>query len=516
MHTVLTVAGSDSSGGAGIEADIKAITANGSYALTAITALTAQNTVGVEDIAYTSRAMLDKMLHANFSDIKIDVVKTGMLTVDAVEVLNRYLDEYHAGKPLVVDPVLITTSGCKLADDGTLQASISKLFQKATVITPNLVEAELILGEKLDLASMDSLKLSCKKIHQTTGCKNVLLKGGHNVIDNSYLIDILYTSFNDGFKIFKNQYLHTSNTHGTGCTLASSIAANLANNYSLECSVDAAIRYVHECIEATSDISLAAGSGKSNGPLNHFYAIPTISKTELPNGSQLFSKGHFVEFLLNHPTIKPNWHAYVHHEFVRQLGNGSLPKNKFIHFLKQDYAYLINYARVHSLSASVAPDIVCIQREANILNAIANEMELHRAKLANHGITDLSNIVESEACKQYKDYLMHIAKTGDWLDIQVALAPCLFGYKQAADSVEVSASFANNDNPVAEYVQWIEDYRTDRFAEAVELGKKTLEAHGAGINAAKTMQLVKIFADVTLLEVNFWTDALNYTDPSAE
>lgn len=511
LATVLTVAGSDSSGGAGIEADVKAITANGAYALTAITGLTAQNTKGVTAVQYTEKNQFEKILDANFTDIDIDVVKTGMLTVEAVDVLAEFVSKYHVGKPFVIDPVLVSTSGATLGKKEVLLRAIDKLIKKATLLTPNFQEAKEILTaleSDFEVESLEDLKKAAKIIQSKTGVVSVLLKGGHipwaedgkiaTGGQEATITDVLYHSVDDSFTIYRSDFVKTENTHGTGCTLASSISANLAKGYDVKHAIDSAIRYVHGAIVAAAKI------GHGNGPLNHVYHI--VSTPAVTHDlNTLFLEGHFVDFLKNHPTVTPIWEMYVHHPFVSQVADGSLPKHKFIHFLKQDYAYLINYARVHSLAASVAPDIDCIEREAGILQNIAHEMSLHVGKLGKHGITDLTSLKLSRAGKEYADYLTAVAKEGDWLEINVALAPCLLGYNEAALNSTVTVG-------EGEYLDWVNDYKSEDFYNAVILGKETLERHAIGISTEKALKLVKVFADVALLEVNFWNDALHFEE----
>lgn len=509
LSTVLTVAGSDSSGGAGIEADIKAITANGAYALTAITALTAQNTTGVDSIQYTDREQFQKILNSNFTDVDIDVVKTGLLTIDSIDVLSDFISKYHVGKPFVIDPVLVATTGASLGKKEVLIKAIEKLINKATLLTPNFLEAKEILknlNQDFEITTLDDLKKAAKLIQLQTGVISVLIKGGHipwtaegkiaHQGEESIITDVLYHSVDDSFTIYKSDFVITENTHGTGCTLASSISANLSKGMNIKHAIDSAIRYVHGAIVAADKI------GHGNGPLNHVYHI--VSSPSLTHDlNSLFLEGHFVDFLLTHPIVRPIWSMYVTHPFVSQLADGSLPKRKFIHFLKQDYAYLINYARVHSLAASIAPDIECIGREAKILENISNEISLHVGKLAKHNIYDLKSLKLSRVGQEYADYLMSVAKSGDWLEVNVALAPCLLGYREASMNVDISVG-------EGEYLDWINDYRSEDYNNAVIMGKETLERLSIGISTSKALKLVKIFADVSLLEVNFWNDALNY------
>ncbi|CCH45403.1 putative phosphomethylpyrimidine kinase 2 [Wickerhamomyces ciferrii] len=508
LSTVLTVAGSDSSGGAGIEADVKAITANGAYALTAITALTAQNTKGVDAVQYTTKDQFEKILNANFSDIDIGVIKTGLLTVDAIDVLADYVTKYHVGKPFVIDPVLVATTGATLSKKDVLLRAIDKLIKKATLLTPNYLEAKEILkylNKDFDIETLEDLQKAAKIIQTETGVVSVLLKGGHIPWDSNnkvassgnekFITDVLYHSIDNTFTIYKSDFITTENTHGTGCTLASSISANLAKGYDVKHSIDQAIRYVHGGIVAAEKI------GHGNGPLNHVYHI--VSPPALTNNlNTLYTEGHFVDFLKNHPTVKPIWELYVNHPFVAQVSSGTLPKHQFVHYLKQDHAYLTTYARVNALAAAVAPDIDCIRMQAGVLENIAHEMTLHVGKLAKHGVYDLKSLELSRAGKEYADHLLNIAHQGDWLEILVSLSPCLFGYGEAANAADLKIT-------EGEYFDWVQDYRAKDFNDAMELGRQSLEKHSIGISTEKALKLVKIFADVSLLEVYFWNDALS-------
>ena len=248
MKTAITIAGSDSSGGAGIQADIKTMIANGVYAMSAITALTAQNTTGVTSILNATPEFLGQELDSIFTDIYPDAVKIGMVSdKELIKVIAAKLRQYEA-KNIVVDPVMVATSGAKLISDDAADILKEELFPLASVLTPNIPEAE----EMIDAAKKISEKYHCA----------VLCKGGHNLNDAN---DLLYA---DGvYRWFNGKRIDNPNTHGTGCTLSSAIASNLAKGFSLEESVERAKEYISGALAAMLNF------GKGSGPMDHGFAI---------------------------------------------------------------------------------------------------------------------------------------------------------------------------------------------------------------------------------------------------
>ena len=246
MKTALTIAGSDSSGGAGIQADIKTMTANGVFALSAITALTAQNTTGVTGIFETTPEFLAQQLDAVFTDIYPDAIKIGMVSSSAlIETIAKKLRQYDA-KHIVVDPVMVATSGSKLLQDSAIQILTGQLLPMAEVVTPNIPEAEILSGMTItDAAGMEA---AAKCISEKYGCA-VLCKGGHKVNDAD---DLLWR--NGSGKWFHGERIANPNTHGTGCTLSSAIASNLAKGFDLDTSVERAKAYISGCLSAMLDL----------------------------------------------------------------------------------------------------------------------------------------------------------------------------------------------------------------------------------------------------------------------
>lgn len=259
MRTALSIAGSDSSGGAGIQADIKTMTANGVYAMTAITALTAQNTTGVTGIMEVTPEFLAQQLDSIFTDIRPDAVKIGMVSSSAlIQVIAEKLKEYKA-ENIVVDSVMVATSGSKLISDDAIETLKTCLMPLSSILTPNIPEAEVLAEMKVE--TEEEMILAAKKISETFHCA-VLCKGGHQLNDAN---DLLYR---DGeYKWFHGKRIQNPNTHGTGCTLSSAIASNLAKGYSMDESVKRAKDYISEALEAMLDL------GKGSGPMKHCFNI---------------------------------------------------------------------------------------------------------------------------------------------------------------------------------------------------------------------------------------------------
>ncbi|MDE6433257.1 MAG: bifunctional hydroxymethylpyrimidine kinase/phosphomethylpyrimidine kinase [Lachnospiraceae bacterium] len=259
MYKVLSIAGSDSSGGAGIQADLKTITCLGEYGMTVITALTAQNTMGVDNVETVSVQMVQSQIDAVFCDIRPDAVKLGMIaTPDIMEAVCDKLMEYKA-KNIVVDPVMVATSGSTLMENRTVQTLKERLIPIADIITPNISEAEVLSGIKI--CGMEDMRKVAEKI--ASYCKGaILIKGGHL---SEGAEDLLYK---DGKVVwFSSKRLENSNTHGTGCTLSSAIATFLAKGFCMEDSVERAKDYV------TGAIAVGLDLGNGRGPLWHNYIL---------------------------------------------------------------------------------------------------------------------------------------------------------------------------------------------------------------------------------------------------
>ena len=259
MNTALTIAGSDCSGGAGIQADLKTMTMNGVYAMSVITALTAQNTMGVRAIQESTPEFLKQQLDSIFEDIYPDAIKIGMVSSsELIRVIADRLKYYHA-KNVVVDPVMVATSGSSLMENTAVKTLVEELLPISALVTPNIPEAQILTG--LTIETKEEMIAAAKKIGDEYHCA-VLLKGGHSINDAN---DLLYA---DGeFVWFKGKRIDNNNNHGTGCTLSSAIASNLAKGFTLDESIKRAKDYISGALEAMLDL------GKGSGPMNHAFDL---------------------------------------------------------------------------------------------------------------------------------------------------------------------------------------------------------------------------------------------------
>ena len=266
MRTALSIAGSDSSGGAGIQADIKTMSANGVYAMTAVTALTAQNTTGVTDILDSTPAFLSAQLDAVFTDIFPDAVKIGMVSsVELISVIAQKLRQYGA-RHIVVDPVMVATSCSRLLREDAVEALKTELLPLAEVATPNIPEAEILAD--MPIRTPADMEAAARKISEQYGCA-VLCKGGHDLNDANDLL------WKDGAGYwFNGRRINNPNTHGTGCTLSSAIAANLAKGMALEDAVRRAKEYISGALAAMLDL------GHGRGPMNHLFDLKSAYMKE--------------------------------------------------------------------------------------------------------------------------------------------------------------------------------------------------------------------------------------------
>lgn len=259
MRTALSIAGSDSSGGAGIQADLKTMTMNGVFAMSAITALTAQNTTGVRAISEVTPEFLAQQIDAVFEDIFPDAVKIGMVaSTGLIETIADRLRFYHP-ENIVVDPVMVATSGARLISEDAVDTLTKELLPLAAVVTPNIPEAEILSG--CTIANAEDMVTAARKISTAYGCA-VLCKGGHAINDANDLLCV-----NGTIRWFHGKRIDNPNTHGTGCTLSSAIAANLAKGHPLETAVERAKDYISGALGDMLDL------GKGNGPMNHAFDL---------------------------------------------------------------------------------------------------------------------------------------------------------------------------------------------------------------------------------------------------
>ncbi|KAH0584591.1 hypothetical protein H2248_010125 [Termitomyces sp. 'cryptogamus'] len=500
-RSVLTIAGSDSSGGAGIQADLKTIAAHGCYGASVITALTAQNTTGVQGVQPTPPAFVEKQIISVLHDIETHAIKTGMLyDAECIRAVVRALMTQSSGStlPIICDPVCVSTSGHSLLDPTAIQVLIEEFFPLTTLITPNKFEAERLLslkGESSEIHNLQDMVVAAKDLLRY-GSHAVLLKGGHLITSMGDVKDLLHQfpdidaifsgllssnmeilqgdstrdpklvvdvfSEGDQIAIFARPHINSKSTHGTGCTLSAAIASCLARGSNLKEAVKDATIYTHLAIQMAEPI------GHGHGPLNHFHAvaprlIPRASPSDPYPLTRLLIEGNLSD-----------WKEYVEHDFVKLLGLGTLSRETFLHFMVQDYHYLKYYARAYGLLAAKSTSFKAIESAAQIIFNIVSEIDTHKSYCAKFGLSkdEVENMPESAACTSYGAYLLDIGLQGDTTKLLMALLACLLGYGEVGLWLKKEAALLDSwvvtdGNP---YKKWMDDYGGNRYQNAVKAG----------------------------------------------
>ncbi|EJD48646.1 thiamin biosynthesis protein [Auricularia subglabra TFB-10046 SS5] len=553
LPVVLTIAGTDPSGGAGIQADLKTFTAHGCFGTSAITALVAQNTTGVQAVHAPSPDFVAHQIRCVLEDATVDALKTGMLyNADTIRsVVETLRNHYNTGDvpPLVVDPVSVSTSGHTLLERSAVEVLLHDLLPLAAIVTPNVPEAELMLdtaqrADETKITSVQDMIASVSALG-ALGSRTVLLKGGHVNFKRDDLLALLHASKLDSSlsvvwldaaiagpepvhvlvrnasasqdhelivdvlfekpgktTVFVRSRLDTTSTHGTGCTLSASIACELAFGKSMRDAVRDAILYTHRGIET------APGIGKGHGPLNHVHSvIPRPLPVKSASNPFPFTSAMIAG-------CGGDWAAYVKHPFVQQLGKGTLPLENFKHFIIQDWHYLRYYARANGLLAAKSHSFAGMSAAALTIQAIVSEKSTHEELCAAYGVSQevLRSTPESPATAAYGGYLLDVALTGDAGAVLVVLGSCLVGYGEVGlwlvnQAKEGKSSIKVDGNP---YQRWIEDYAGDVYQKAVTVGIEALEhmAADAPPSAAKLNEYKYIWHKCTRLEKGFWDMAM--------
>ncbi|CAE6441375.1 unnamed protein product [Rhizoctonia solani] len=539
---ILTIAGTDPSGGAGIQADLKTFAAHGCYGTSVVTALVAQNTQGVQAIHAPPPDFVAHQIQCVLDDIPPRAIKTGMLTDEpTLRAVLKTLKEFYAGDkampPLVVDPVMVSTSGHSLLESSANALIKEELVPLAAMITPNAPEAELLLG--LEPGSVKDLEamLGAAEGISKLGPRATLVKGGHCKLSSGDVLalvktrdaDTLYVRWDAGcgpdqpailrlenarameevvvdvlhlqdpkadgvatVTLFVRPRLETTSTHGTGCTLSAALACAFAQGLNPFDAVVQATRYSHQAIATAPHV------GKGHGPLNHGHSV--IARI-IPQPTPV-NPYPFVSALIN--SCPGLWREYIEHPFVTQLAAGKLPAESFVHYLKQDYIYLKHYARAHGLLAAKSSTFSGAGAAATIVLHIVRESQMHVDYCAKWGVTpeELEATPELPATAAYARYIMDVGYQGDDFMLIIAVASCLLGYAEVGKRL-LAAGANTEGNP---YKRWIEDYGGVEFQEATKRGIDLMEQRAAGDppSARRFAQLQDVWERCVRLEIGFW------------
>lgn len=450
---VLSVAGTDPTGGAGIQADLKSIGAHGGYGMAVVTSLVAQNTRGVRSVHTPPSAFLEEQLLAVSDDVTIDAVKIGMLgDVDTIRTVCRWLPR-AAGAVVVLDPVMVATSGDRLLA-AEAEDELRALVPLADLVTPNLAELAVLLGEAVAPdwgAALDQ----GKRLAAATGT-SVLVKGGHLVArtvgdaEAGGCPDALVDS-SGSVTVVPGARVDTRNTHGTGCSLSAALATVQARTGDWEQSLVLVKDWLRGSLERADELEVGGG----NGPIHHFHQFSAGSVQKVPQDDRPFSE-RVWELTSGHRS------AIETLGFVRALGDGSLPDGQFAYYLAQDALYLGEYSRVLARASALAPTEAEQQFWAkSALNCLEVESELHRTWLAGREAPGKQGPVT----KAYVDHLLAASGNGSYAVLVAAVLPCFWLYAHVGNVLHAQWSDAGADR-AHPYANWMETYADPAFADA--------------------------------------------------
>lgn len=487
---VLSIAGSDPSGGAGVQADLKSIAANGGYGMAAITALTVQNTRGVRAVHVPPTEMLGAQLDALSDDIVIDAVKIGMLAdADVVSTVIAWLDRVRP--PIVVlDPVMVATSGDRLLD-ADAESALHELARRAHLITPNLAELEALTGDRLH--GWEDALAAGERLSARIGAA-VLVKGGH--LPGDQAPDALVDARDGSRREFAGTRLATGSTHGTGCSLSSAIATRMARGEEPGDAVDAARTWLRESLRAGAGLRV----GRGHGPVHHF--------------SGLWSRGGLTTRPRAEDIATTWWDgiADIRSEidalpFIRALADGSLPRASFLFYLAQDALYLRAYARVLAEAARLAPTSAEQAFWADSAHgAIAGELDLHAAWLTPAaGVSEGTFAAEpAPVTTAYLDHLRSVAFGGHYPELIAAILPCFWLYTDLGARLQAGEFGASAREPSHPYATWLATYGDPAFATATVRAVEYVTQAAAIADDSTRARMRRVFEASSRLERDFF------------
>nr|WP_201470199.1 bifunctional hydroxymethylpyrimidine kinase/phosphomethylpyrimidine kinase [Microbacterium hydrocarbonoxydans] len=451
---VLSIAGSDPSGGAGIQADLKSIAANGGYGMAALTALTAQNTVGVRGVHVPPATFLREQLDAISDDIVVDAVKVGMLA--NAEVIRTVADWLDAVRPpiVVLDPVMVATSGDRLLDQDA-EAALGDLLRRAHIVTPNLDELAVLAGRAV--TGWDDALAAAQDVSTMIGAA-VLVKGGH--LDARDVPDALVDAARGVRREFPGTRIRTANTHGTGCSLSSALATRLARGETAVDAVASARAWLREALRESETLHV----GRGHGPVSHLAGLWRRGGLETGDTAE---------------RIRAEWWARTADvragidelPFIRGLADGTLAREPFLFYLAQDALYLREYARVLAEASRLAPtphEQAFWARSAE--GAITGELELHASWLAPGAGVDAatSDVTPAPATVAYLDHLRSVAFGGDYAELIAAVLPCFWLYTDLGRRLHAGEFGEYASDPRHPYASWLATYADPAFEDATD------------------------------------------------
>ncbi|MGG5175326.1 bifunctional hydroxymethylpyrimidine kinase/phosphomethylpyrimidine kinase [Pseudarthrobacter sp. J1763] len=500
---VLSIAGSDPSGGAGIQADLKSIAANGGYGMAVITALTAQNTRGVQGVHVPPTVFLNQQLESISADIDVDAVKIGMLgNAEVIRTVAAWLTRTQPAV-VVLDPVMVASSGDRLLDPDA-EAAMRELLPLADLITPNIPELAALLGEPVVQSWAEALEQG-KRLAAELG-STVLVKGGH--LDGPVCPDALINTVGflaEEVVLFESARVDTRNTHGTGCSLSSALATIFVSTQDWVLSVREAKSWLVDALESADQLNVGSG----HGPVNHFHALwngqawSGHQPTSTPNGT---AGEHAREWWR---LAAESLSAIYKLGFIKELSDGSLSAKDFAYYLSQDALYLNGYSRVLQRASELAPHQGAKDFWAHsAAQCIEVEAELHRNWLSSYadggfvgspiGITPPGPVTQT-----YLDHLDAAAAQGNYPVVVAAVLPCFWLYAEVG--AVLYAQFCDAGEPATHpYAQWLKNYADEEFAEATRTAITLADEAAVRASAPEREAMKTAFAAACQYEVEFF------------
>lgn len=489
---VLAIAGSDPSGGAGIQADLKSIAAHGGYGMAAITALTAQNTRGVSAVHVPPADFLTAQLDAISDDISIDAVKIGMLGDSSViDAVRSWLEKVRPAV-VVLDPVMVATSGDRLLQESA-EAALQALLPYADLITPNLAELAILLKEPVAGNWAAALEQG-KRLAAQTGT-TVLVKGGHLDGDGGCpdaLVNTVGLLAQD-VVVVPGERVPTRNSHGTGCSLSSAMATVQARVGDWEAALREVKPWLQEALRTSADLDVGTG----NGPVHHFHHVQQQTEDHARTG-RVPAEGEFALSLRDAATADlETIHGL---DFIKALADGSLPEQEFAYYLAQDALYLNGYSRVLARAAAIAPteaEQLFWARSAQ--NCLEVESELHRTWLNGRTAT----VTPGPVTKSYVDHLLAASAAGSYGVLVAAVLPCFWLYAEVGEALHAQflAAGAPESHP---YAMWLRTYADEEFAAATRQAIAHTDAAARAASASERDAMILAFRQSARYEVDFF------------
>ncbi|TLM86224.1 bifunctional hydroxymethylpyrimidine kinase/phosphomethylpyrimidine kinase [Pseudarthrobacter sp. NamE2] len=478
---VLSIAGSDPSGGAGIQADLKSIAAHGGYGMAAITALTAQNTRGVSAIHVPPAPFLASQLHAISNDITIDAVKIGMLgDAGVIGTVREWLEKVRPAV-VVLDPVMVATSGDRLLEESAEEA-LRGLLPLAHLITPNLAELAMLVGAEPQ-GTWEGALAQGRQLAAATGA-TVLVKGGH--LAGAECPDALVNTgglLGQDVVEVPGERVATRNSHGTGCSLSSAMATVQARLGDWEATLRAVKPWLAGALQTAERLEVGSG----NGPVHHFHHLRPVPLA-----------GEFAQQL--RAATDPDLEAIYALDFIRGLASGSLPEKEFAYYLAQDAIYLNGYSRVLARASALAPteaEQLFWARSAQ--QCLEVESELHRSWLSKRPVRPELGPVT----KAYVDHLTAASASGSYAVLAAAVLPCFWLYAEVGKTLH--AQFVAAGEPAGHpYADWLRTYADEDFAEATRKAIAIVDEAGRNASGQERAGMVTAFRQSCRLEVEFF------------